>query len=165
MLYMKYMFYYILYIKRLKNNISIELTLKKLPYISTQNIPETSALSPWMALPGENEVFKSSSSLLRYYMCVCMCACLILCDPMDCSLPGSSLHGMFQTELGCHFFLQGIFPTRGSNASLLCLLYWQAGSLPAESLGKHAYSKRQYSLAVHDFTTISSRTGLLLKYW
>ena len=120
-----------------------------------------------MALPGKNEVFKSSSSLLRYYVCVCVHVCLVcltLCDPMDCSLPGSSLHGIFPTEVGCHFFLQGIFPTRGSNASLLCLLHWQAGSLPAESLGKHAYSKRQYSLAVHDFTNISSRTGRLLKY-
>ena len=30
------------------------------------------------------------------------------------------------TGVGCHFPLQGIFPTRGSN---LCLLRWQAGSL------------------------------------
>ena len=30
------------------------------------------------------------------------------------------------TGEGCHFLLQGIFPTRG----LLCLLHWQAGSLP-----------------------------------
>ena len=36
---------------------------------------------------------------------------LTLCDPMDCSLPGSSVHGMFQAripEWGCHLFLQGI---------------------------------------------------------
>ena len=25
--------------------------------------------------------------------------CLILCDPMDCSLPGSSVHGILQTGL------------------------------------------------------------------
>ena len=29
--------------------------------------------------------------------------------------------------VGCHFFLQGIFLTQGSN---LCLLYWKAGALP-----------------------------------
>ena len=31
------------------------------------------------------------------------------------------------TGVGCNFLLQGIFPTQGSN---LCLLHWQAGSLP-----------------------------------
>ena len=37
------------------------------------------------------------------------------CDPMDCSLPGSSVHGILQariTGVGCHFLLQGIFPTQ-----------------------------------------------------
>ena len=39
---------------------------------------------------------------------------------MDCSLPGSSLHGILQENgVGCHFLLQGIFPTRGLNLSLL----------------------------------------------
>ena len=27
---------------------------------------------------------------------------------------------------GCHFLIQGIFPTQGSNPHLLCLLHWQA---------------------------------------
>ena len=39
--------------------------------------------------------------------------------------------GFFRQEywsLSCHAFLQGIFPTQGSNLSLLCLLYWQGGS-------------------------------------
>ena len=31
---------------------------------------------------------------------------------------------------GCHFLLQWIFPTRGSNPRLLNLLYWQGDSLP-----------------------------------
>ena len=39
-------------------------------------------------------------------------------------------------EKCCHFLLQVIFLTQGSNFSLLCLLHYQAGSLPAESLGK-----------------------------
>ena len=34
------------------------------------------------------------------------------------------------TGVGCHFLLQGIFPTQGSNPSLLHLLPWQADSLP-----------------------------------
>ena len=35
------------------------------------------------------------------------------------------------TGADCHFLLQGIFPTRGSNP---CLLYWQADSLPLSHL-------------------------------
>ena len=31
--------------------------------------------------------------------------------------------------VGCHFLLQGIFPTQASNLPLLCLLHWQVGSL------------------------------------
>ena len=31
--------------------------------------------------------------------------------------------------VGCHGLLQGIFETQGSKLNLLCLLYWQAGSL------------------------------------
>ena len=26
-------------------------------------------------------------------------SCLTLCDPMDCSLPGSSIHGVFQARI------------------------------------------------------------------
>ena len=36
------------------------------------------------------------------------------------------------TGMGCHFFLQGIFPTRGSNP---CLLQWQMDSLPLSQQG------------------------------
>ena len=36
------------------------------------------------------------------------------------------------TGVGCHFLLQGIFPTQGSN---LHLLHWQADSLPLSHLG------------------------------
>ena len=32
------------------------------------------------------------------------------------------------TEVGCHFLLQGIFPTQGSILSLLHLLHWQLDS-------------------------------------
>jgi len=59
------------------------------------------------------------------------------CDPMDCSPPGSSVHGIPQArilEWLCHFLRQGIFPTQGSNPRLLCLLHWQADSLPLAHL-------------------------------
>ena len=49
-------------------------------------------------------------------------SCPALCDPMDCSLPGSSVHGPSpgkHTGVGCHSLLQGIFPAQGSNLGLL----------------------------------------------
>ena len=58
---------------------------------------------------------------------------------MDCSLPGSSAHGILQgknTGVGCHDLLQGIFPTQGLNLNLICLLHWQEGSLPLAPSGK-----------------------------
>ena len=45
--------------------------------------------------------------------------CLTLYDPMDCSPPVSSVHGILQTRVGCHFLLQGIFLTQGLNLGLL----------------------------------------------
>ena len=60
-------------------------------------------------------------------LCCCLVAklCLILCDQRVCSLPGSSVHGIFPgkyTEMSSHFLLQGIFPTEGSNPRFLYLL-------------------------------------------
>ena len=49
-------------------------------------------------------------------------SCPALCDPMDCSLPGSSVHGNYpgkNTDVGYHSLLQGIFPTQRLNLSLL----------------------------------------------
>ena len=33
------------------------------------------------------------------HMCICAQLCLTLCDSMDCSLPGSSVHGIFQARI------------------------------------------------------------------
>ena len=49
-------------------------------------------------------------------------SCPTLFNPMECSLPNSSIHGIFlgkSTGVGCHFFLQGILPTQWSNPGLL----------------------------------------------
>ena len=52
---------------------------------------------------------------------------------MNYSPPGSSDHGILQArilEWGAMSLLRGIFPIEGTNLCLLCLLHWQAGSLP-----------------------------------
>ena len=41
-----------------------------------------------------------------------------------------------KTGVGCHFHLQGIFLTQGSNLRLFHLLHWQTGSLPLTPPGK-----------------------------
>ena len=38
------------------------------------------------------------------------------------------------TGVGCHFQLQTIFLTQGSNPHLLCLLHWKVCSLPMHCL-------------------------------
>ena len=44
-------------------------------------------------------------------------SCPTLCDPIDCSPPASSVHGILQES--CHSLPQGIFPTQGLNPGLL----------------------------------------------
>ena len=59
---------------------------------------------------------------------MCVHACSVaksyptLCNLMNCSLPGSSVHGDSpgkNTGVDCHALLQEIFPTQGSNPGLL----------------------------------------------
>ena len=78
-----------------------------------------------------------------------MCAnllqsCPTLCNLMDCSPPGSSVHGHSagkNTGAGCHAFHQGIFPPRDRIRDS-CLLRCQVGSSPLAQLGKpHLYVK------------------------
>ena len=63
-------------------------------------------------------------------------SCLTLCDPMDYSPSGSSVHGIPQARI---LELVAISFSRGSsqsNSHLLCLLHWQAGSLLLAPPGK-----------------------------
>ena len=47
-------------------------------------------------------------------------SCPALCNPMDYSPPGSSVHRISQARiLGCHFLFWGIFLTQESNPNLL----------------------------------------------
>jgi len=55
-----------------------------------------------------------------------------LFDPMDCGPPGSSVHGILQTRI---LEWVAVPSSRGSSkprdqTCILCLLHWQAGSLP-----------------------------------
>ena len=70
-------------------------------------------------------------------------SCLTLCDPMDCSLPGSSVHGIL---LARTLEWAAISSSRGSSWSRdqTCVsyvyLHWQVGSLLLAPTGKPKYS-------------------------
>ena len=65
-------------------------------------------------------------------------SCLTLWEPMN--QPARLLHPWDflgrNIRVGCHFLLQGIFPTQESNLHLVCLLHWQESSLPLAPPGK-----------------------------
>ena len=62
----------------------------------------------------------------------------ILCSPMDCTLPGSSAHGIFQArilEWGAISYSRGSSQPRGRSCISDVSWHWQAGSLPLAPLG------------------------------
>ena len=56
------------------------------------------------------------------------------------------------TGVGCHFLLQGIFPTQRSNPRLLHLLHWQPCSLPLVPPGKPHQFTLKLLLTLSDST-------------
>ena len=65
-------------------------------------------------------------------------SCPAVCDPMDCSPPGSSIQVILQaknTGMGCHALLWGSSQPRDWT-HVSCLLHWQVGSLPLALSGK-----------------------------
>ena len=90
-------------------------------------------------------------------------SCSTLCDTMDCSPPGSSVHGYSpgkNTGMGCHALLQGIFPTQGSNPGLQPTL--EADSLLSEPPGKPwgSIKDTRWSHCFGHFTQIQRHPGL-----
>ena len=60
-------------------------------------------------------------SLAGYSLSEVVQSCLTLCDPVDCSPPGSSVHGILQARIQewvAISFSSGIFLTQGSNPGL-----------------------------------------------
>ena len=99
----------------------------------------SASLTPDVDGPGSGSLLDSIlSTLLKkgssdVWVCMCSFAQLrpTLCDPMDCSPPGSSVHGIFQVRiLERSAIPSGIFLTQGLNPHLLWLLHWQAESFP-----------------------------------
>ena len=92
-------------------------------------------------------------------------SCMILCDPMNCSLPGSSVHGILQARILEWVVIsssRGSSLTQGLKPGLLCLLHWQAGSLPLAPPGKpHIHVNAYHNIATVIVSNSSTKSPKL----
>ena len=106
-------------------------------------------------------------------MCLVAQLCLTLCNPMEWSPPGSSVHGILQARILEWITMpssRGSSQPRDGNPCLLHLLHWQADFFPQCHLGspKAFLSSIKASAFVPswvEFPGTSSRLGLLLCPW
>jgi len=115
--------------QRLTNKTAFKIQLRKAPWVILHRLkmifPRWHAVSfhtekLWVTLKWRSLLLKLP--LTWYVLCLLTQSCPTLCDPMDCSPPGSSVHGDSSgknTGVGCHALLQGIFPTQRLNPGLL----------------------------------------------
>ena len=89
-------------------------------------------------------------------VCVCVCvrsiiqSCLTLCDPVDCSPPGSPVLWIFHVRIleWIASSSPGDLPSLGIEEHLLQLLHWQVDSLPLHHLGSPIYHFESVSHSV-----------------
>ena len=105
-------------------------------------------------------------TVFHYMLCLVAQSCLTLCDSMDCSPPGSSVHWDSPGKnngVGCHALFQGIFPTQGLNPGLL---HCKWILLPSEPPGKpKTIGVGNLYLLQRIFPTQELNQGLLYCRW
>ena len=91
-----------------------------------------------------------SAWMLSHFSCVWFFATLwTIADRLLCPWDTSGKNA----GMDCCILLQGIFLTRKSNPYLLCLLHWQAGSLPPVSPGKPGLQSTGSQRVRHNLAT------------
>ena len=89
----------------------------------TKSVSHTSGSSPdFLGILQVKTLLNESKALFAVLKVVDILSCLTLCDPVDCSLLGFSVHGDSpgkNTGVGSHSLLPGIFSTQGLNPGLL----------------------------------------------
>ena len=100
----------------------------------------------WEYDNGKTDSCLQEVAMLRLGVCVCAKSlelCLTLYDPMDHSLPGTSVHEILQARIlewvAMHALLFGIFLTQGLSPHSLMPLHWQAGFLALAPPGKSVH--------------------------
>ena len=119
-----------------------------------------SGTTPYRKVWMENVAYHASQHVV-YDVCVLaksLQSCPTLWDPMDCSLPGSSVHGILQAGILAWVAMPSSRETSWSRdwTCISRLLHWQAGSLPLLSPQK----PMMYS-AAQVFTLPSPITDIL----
>ena len=113
-----------------------------------------------------SHLFHSGLSLARAWssqvvVCVRVCAraqlCPTLCNPLDWSPPGSSIHGIFQARIqnGLPFPPPGDLPDPGIKPTSPLSAALQADSLPAELLGPSWSSHGRWQKHTRDQNELS----------
>ena len=173
--------------KRTSQKLNFQNDLRKTPLVkfppvrasfTSEQIPATLAWRPnhhgCLSLGSESHILSNIKQGRVKIACehVCMPGCLVaqscltLFNPTDCSSPGSSVHGIFpdkNTGVGCHALLQGIFPTQGSNLSLLCLLQLESGFFTADQGGQKTLYKQLSLFSMH--LSVSGRRRLKFEHF
>ena len=112
-----------------------------------------------------------SDSYEQAVLCLVTKLCPTLCDPMDCSPQGSSVHGDSpgkNTGAGCHALLQGIFPTQRSNSGLphcRWILYHLSHQGSPRILECVSYPFSRGSSQPRDWTRVSCIAGGFFTSW
>ena len=113
---------------------SNESQLPQIPQLLTAQCRHRCELMRWGRAENswENRTLSQQGLCINCLLSICHACkqslqlCLTLCNPTDCSPPDSAVHEDSpgkNTGVGCHAFLQGIFPTQGWDPRLLCLLH------------------------------------------
>ena len=111
------------------------------------------------------------SSVDTHVLCLVAQSCPTLCNPMDYSPPGSSVHGDSpgkNTGVGCHSLLQGIFPTQGLNPGLphgRGILYQLSHQGSPRTLEWVAYPFSTGSSRPRNWTGVSCIAGRFFTFW
>ena len=109
------------YFKKLVENLSklgkeLDIQIQEYPWTLKTEHPETNIIKLLKFKDRERLLKIAREEWFSIYKCMhaqSLQSCLTLCDCMDCSLPGSSVHGILtNTGVSCHAFLQRIFPTQ-----------------------------------------------------
>ena len=161
----------------------------RLPVFSVHGIIQTRILG-WVPFPSPGElpnlgiglnlgllhcrqIFLSSEPPGKLYLDIRLVAqsCPTICDPMDCSPPGSSVHGDSpgkNTRVGSHSLLQGIFSTQGSNPGLphcRWILYCLSHQGSPRILEQVAYPFSRGSSHPRNPTGVSCIAGRFVTNW
>ena len=133
-------------------------------YIFFKHSPVNGYLGCIHVLPIVNSAAMNMCSILSYVW--------LFCNRMNCSLPDSSVHGIFPArilEWVAISFSKGIFQTQGSNPGLLhcrrILYHWATWEAPNVQLGRWKSSGDGWWGRWQQCEETSRRWTVHLKWW